>query len=352
MKVISIVGARPQFIKLAPVSRAVRRQGYHEVILHTGQHYDERMSGAFFAELDIAPPDYNLEVGSGPHGQQTGQMLAGIEDVLVRERPDEVIVYGDTNSTLAGALAAAKLHLPVAHVEAGLRSFNRDMPEEINRVLADHVSTQLFCPTETAVRHLAREGITRGVDLVGDVMADVLLADRPRIAQRARELLPALALTPHSYLVATIHRPVNTDDPEAMRRIAAAFGKSGIPVIFPVHPRTRKLLEEYAIRWSERVRFVEPVGHLDLLALASGAAMVVTDSGGVQKEAFLLETPCVTLREETEWPETLEGDWNVLTGSRVEAIAGALARPRPLPLRANPFGAGEASERIAVALHA
>jgi UDP-N-acetylglucosamine 2-epimerase (non-hydrolysing) len=350
MKVISVVGARPQFIKLAPVSRALRRAGHREVILHTGQHYDENMSSAFFDELAIAAPDYNLEVGSSLHGRQTGQMLASIEDVLLRERPDVVLVYGDTNSTLAGALAAAKLHLPVAHVEAGLRSFNRDMPEEINRVLTDHVSTQLFCPTETSVRLLAREGITDGVELVGDVMTDVLLAARPRIVERAAELLPALGVAPGGYLVATIHRPANTDDSEAMRRISVAFNESGLPVVFPVHPRTRKLLDQYAIPWSEQVRFVEPVGHLDLLALAFGATAVVTDSGGVQKEAFLLEAPCVTLREETEWPETLEGGWNVLTGSRTEAVLAALARPRPMPLAINPFGAGNASELIAALL--
>ncbi|MBF6592018.1 MAG: UDP-N-acetylglucosamine 2-epimerase (non-hydrolyzing) [Ktedonobacterales bacterium] len=351
MKVATAVGARPQFIKLAPVSRALR-QRHQEVIIHTGQHYDDRMSATFFAEMAIPTPDYHLGIGSGPHGAQTGQMLAAIEEVLLKERPDVVVVFGDTNSTLAAALAAAKLHIPVAHVEAGLRSFNREMPEEINRVLTDHVSAQLYCPTETAVRHLQREGVIRGVEQVGDVMFDVLLEAQPRIQQRAQALLPEFGLTPRGYILATIHRPANTDDPEAMRRIGQAFSDFGLPVLFPVHPRTRKLLERYGIAWSERIRFVEPLGHLDLLALASQAHQVATDSGGVQKEAFLLATPCTTLREETEWPETLEGDWNTLTGSRDAAICKALGRPRPAQLRHNPFGKGDAASRIAQSLHA
>jgi UDP-N-acetylglucosamine 2-epimerase (non-hydrolysing) len=350
VKVVSVVGARPQFIKLAPVSRALRAQ-HDEVIVHTGQHYDERMSAMFFEELAIPEPDYDLGIGSATHGAQTGQMLAAIEELLLREHPDVVVVFGDTNSTLAAALAAAKLHLPVAHVEAGLRSFNRDMPEEINRILTDHVSTQLYCPTETAVRHLAREGIERGVELVGDVMYDVLIEAQPRIKQRAHSLLTAYGLRPRDYLLATIHRPANTDDPAALGRIATALNDSGLPVLFPVHPRTRKLMGQYDLRWSERVQLVEPVGHLDLLAFAAHAAQVATDSGGVQKEAFLLGTPCVTLREETEWPETLEGAWNVLTGSRTEAILGALARPQPVPLQRNPFGQGDTSRRIAETLH-
>ncbi|HEX6122892.1 MAG TPA: UDP-N-acetylglucosamine 2-epimerase (non-hydrolyzing), partial [Ktedonobacterales bacterium] len=275
---------------------------------------------------------------------------AAIEEVLLKERPASVVVFGDTNSTLAAALAAAKLHIPVAHVEAGLRSFNRAMPEEINRVLTDHVSAQLYCPTETAVRHLQREGITEGVELPGDVMFDVLLEARPQIERRTRELVPALGLEPRGYVLATIHRPANTDDPEAMRRIAQAFNASSLPVYFPVHPRTRKLLDQYQIPWGRHVRFVEPVGHLDLLALAAGAAWVATDSGGVQKEAFLLSAPCVTLRTETEWTETLEGGWNVLTGSQTEAILRALSRPRPAPLRHNPFGQGDAAQRIAASL--
>jgi UDP-GlcNAc3NAcA epimerase len=351
MKLVSIVGARPQFIKLAPVSRALRRR-YTEIIVHTGQHYDDRMSASFFAELDLPEPDYNLGIGSGQHGEQTGKMLVAIEDVLLRERPDAVVVFGDTNSTLAGALAAAKLHIPVAHVEAGLRSFNRDMPEEINRVLTDHISDWLFCPTETAREHLASEGITRGVAVVGDVMFDVLRHDEPRLEAEAKRLLAELGVARGTYVLATIHRPVNTDDADAMRRIASAFGALDMPVIFPVHPRTRKLMEQYGIAWGAHVRMTEPIGHLELLALARASRCVATDSGGIQKEAFLLGVPCVTLREETEWPETLEGGWNVLVGNRTSAIVAAVHRPRPQMLAHNPFGQGDAAERIAQLLSA
>jgi UDP-GlcNAc3NAcA epimerase len=350
MKVVSIVGARPQFIKLAPVSRALRLR-HQEVIVHTGQHYDENMSSIFFDEMTIPAPDYNLEIGSGLHGQQTGQMLAAIEQVLLDERPSVVVVFGDTNSTLAGALAAAKLHLPVAHVEAGLRSFNREMPEEINRVLTDHVSTQLYCPTETGVRNLANEGITADVENVGDVMYDVVREVQPRLGQHARLLQQTLDLVPQDYVVVTIHRPANTDDPAALRSIAQALNACAVPVIFPVHPRTRNAMIQYDISWSDHVRQIEPVGHLDLLALASQASHVVTDSGGVQKEAFLVGTPCITLREETEWPETTAGGWNVLVGTHTEAISAALARPRPAVLQENPFGHGDAAERIAATLH-
>jgi len=346
MKLISIVGARPQFIKLAPVSRALRRY-FTEVIVHTGQHYDDSMSATFFAELGLPEPDYHLGVGSGPHGAQTGRMLAAIEDVLLQVCPDAVVVFGDTNSTLAGALAAAKLHIPVAHVEAGLRSFNRAMPEEINRVLTDHVSDWLFCPTETARQHLANEGITRGVEVVGDVMMDVLRHDEPRLEIETKRLLAHLGVEYGKYILATIHRPVNTDDADAMRRMAAAFGALDMPIIFPVHPRTRKLIEQYGIAWEAHVHLTEPVGHLELLALARGSRCVATDSGGIQKEAFLLGVPCTTLRDETEWPETLEGGWNVLVGNRETAIIEAIRRPRPLALVRNPFGQGDAAERIA-----
>lgn len=350
MKLVSIVGARPQFIKLAPVSHALRAHGHHEVLIHTGQHYDESMSETFFREYGIPTPDYNLGIGSSSHGAQTGQMLAGIEEVLLREHPDVVVVFGDTNSTIAGALAAAKLHIPVAHVEAGLRSFNRTMPEEINRVLTDHISDLLYCPTETARTHLAHEGITNGVDVVGDVMYDVLRAQQPGLEQRAFSLLSSLGATPGRYLLLTIHRPANTDDPEAMRRISTALGSIDAPIIFPVHPRTRKLMAEYGLKWGPHVRLIEPVGHSDLLALAHAAGMVATDSGGVQKEAFLLCVPCTTLRTETEWVETLEGGWNVLVGNDEQAILRALFRQRPSALQHNPFGSGDAADRIATSL--
>lgn len=349
MRFASIVGARPQFIKLAPVSRALR-QGHDEIIIHTGQHYDERLSATFFDELEIPAPDYHLEVGSMPHGAQTGRMLEAIEQVLIREKPDGVIVFGDTNSTLAGALAAAKLHIPVVHVEAGLRSFNRQMPEEINRVLTDHVSARLFCPTETAREHLSREGITHGVEVVGDVMYDVLLRLQPRLASQADEKLSELGAPAGEFLLLTIHRPVNTDDREAMRRIARALTDTEMPVIFPVHPRTRHLLSQYDIEWGHRIQLVEPLGYLDMLTLQQFARHIVTDSGGVQKEAYLLGIPCVTLRDETEWPETLMSGWNVLTGSNYEALLHALQAPIPQPSGAHPFGNGDAAERIARSL--
>ncbi len=346
MRFASIVGARPQFIKLAPVSRALRLR-HEELIIHTGQHYDAALSSQFFEELTIPAPDYHLGIGSASHGAQTGRMLEGIEEILLKERPDGVIVFGDTNSTLAGALAAAKLHIPVAHVEAGLRSFNREMPEEINRVLTDHLSTWLFCPTETARQHLSHEGITSGVEVVGDVMYDVLRQVQPTLAGRAQALLAAFDVAPESYVLLTIHRPANTDDPARLGQIAQAISDLDRPVIFPAHPRTQRFMKEYGLSWGTQVRLIEPLGHLDTLALVQAAAYVATDSGGLQKEAFLLGTPCVTLREETEWPETLEGGWNILVGSRPEAISAALSRPQPEPLRRHPFGEGDAALRIA-----
>jgi UDP-GlcNAc3NAcA epimerase len=349
MRFVSIVGARPQFIKLAPVSRALRLR-HEELIVHTGQHYDAALSSQFFEELAIPAPDYHLGIGSAAHGAQTGRMLEAIEEVLLKERPDGVIVFGDTNSTLAGGLAAAKLHIPVAHVEAGLRSFNREMPEEINRILTDHLSTWLFCPTETARQHLAHEGITEQVSMVGDVMYDVLLQAQPALLERSQALLAKLELAPKSYVLLTIHRAANTDDPARLRQIAQAISALGKPVIFPVHPRTQKFLRDYQITWSEQSRLIEPVGYMDMLALVQAAHRVATDSGGVQKEAFLLGTPCVTLREETEWPETLEGDWNILVGSNPEAILAALNRPQPQPLSRHPFGEGDAALRIAQCL--
>ncbi len=346
MRVASIVGARPQFIKLAPVSAALR-QLHQEIIIHTGQHYDYRMSAQFFDELAIPVPDYNLEVGSGSHAVQTARMLESLEQVLMREHPDRVMVYGDTNSTLAGALVAAKLHIPVAHVEAGLRSFNRTMPEEVNRVVTDHLSDRLFCPTETACMHLESEGITQGVEVVGDVMYDMLLQVQPELEARARSLLSTYGVSPHGYLLLTVHRPANTDDSDAMGRIVQALNRLDMPVIFPLHPRTSKLIKKYDITWGNHIRFIEPVGYLDMLALEKSAHRVLTDSGGVQKEAFLLGVPCVTLREETEWIETVESGWNILAGCRTNAILEAVNRPEPDVCVINPFGKGDAALRIA-----
>jgi len=341
MKILSVVGARPQFVKCAPVSREVRKV-HEEVLVHTGQHYDYGLSEVFFRDLDIPAPDYHLGIGSGSHGVQTGRMLAAIEDVLVKEEPGVVLVYGDTNSTLAGALAAAKLHVPVAHVEAGLRSFDRRMPEEVNRVLTDHCSDILFCPTATAVRNLAAEGITAGVHLTGDVMVDALREN----LSLAKEQSTGPGLSP--YFLATIHRAGNTDDPAALRAILEAFSCLEVPVVFPVHPRTRKKLAEYGIVPAANVRLVEPLPYFDMLALLSGARAVLTDSGGVQKEAYILEVPCVTLRENTEWVETVEDGWNVLVGADTDRIvAEADAAGGARREHAARFGDGHAAERIA-----
>jgi len=342
MKILSVVGARPQFVKCAPVSRELRKV-HEEILVHTGQHYDYLLSEVFFRDLGIPAPDYHLDIGSGSHGVQTGRMLAAIEEVIGKEEPEIVLIYGDTNSTLAGALAAAKVHVPVAHVEAGLRSFDRRMPEEVNRVLTDHCSDLLFCPTETAVANLAAEGITRGVHLTGDVMVDALQENLALAKERATVDLPATG-----YFLATVHRASNTDDPVALRAIMAAFALLEAPVIFPVHPRTRKKFAEYGIRPAENVRIVEPLPYFDMLAALAGARAVLTDSGGVQKEAYILEVPCVTLRENTEWVETLEDGWNVLVGAdagRIVAEAGRAGDARRG--HAARFGDGHAAERIA-----
>ena len=347
MKIASIVGARPQFIKCAPVSRELRK-AHEEILIHTGQHYDHGMSEVFFEELAIPEPDYNLGIGSGTHGHQTGTMLGAIEDVLVKEEPDVILVYGDTNSTLAGALAAAKLHIPVAHVEAGLRSFDRRMPEEVNRVLTDHASDLLFCPTETAVRNLAAEGITKGVHLVGDVMYDAMNHNRAVAEERSR-ILEDVGVSPGEYLAVTVHRPSNTDDRDNMAAIIGALGETGMPVVFPVHPRTRRFLGEYGLleRMPGNIRLTEPLGYLDMLHLMVHAEKILTDSGGVQKEAYMLGVPCITLRENTEWVETVEAGWNVLVGADKESIIRCVNGFAPPRERRHVFGDGNASRKIA-----
>lgn len=357
MKIVSVVGTRPQFIKAAPVSWELRKE-HKEILVHTGQHYDYFMSAVFFDELGIPKPDYNLGVGSASHGKQTGEMLIRIEEVLLRERPDWVLVYGDTNSTLAGALAAAKLHIPVAHVEAGLRSFNREMPEEVNRVLTDHVSDLLFCPTETAVRNLAREGITQGVHLVGDTMYDAVL-QFAEIARQRSTILQDLGLKPKSYLLATVHRPYNTDVPENLRNILAAFAEIEEPIILPVHPRTRQRIVEFGLgnpqsfdyaqdkSATRNPKLIEPVGYLDMLVLEQNARLILTDSGGMQKEAYFFGVPCVTLRPETEWVETVEAGWNVVVGASGAQIVSAVnGRKSPKGTPPAVFGDGQAAERI------
>ena len=357
MKILSVVGARPQFIKAAAVTRALAGDQHH-VLIHTGQHYDYRMSRVFFEGLRLPAPDHNLDVGSGRHGEQTGRMLAGLEGVMLQERPDWVLIYGDTNSTLAGALAASKLQLRLAHVEAGLRSFNRTMPEEINRILADCVSEKLFCPTPASVANLRREGIERGVHLVGDVMFDVAMTAGAEADEKS-SILERLGVTPGAYLLATIHRAGNTDEEERLRGIVRALTALQEPVVFPLHPRTEKSLARWgldeALSAAPHVIPTEPLGYLDFVMLEKNARKILTDSGGVQKEACFYNVPCITLREETEWVETVESGWNVLVGSSTERILSAVAEPFEEPSRTCQgieLWDGRASERIVGLLQA
>lgn len=355
MKIMTVVGARPQFIKAAAITRSLRGVAA-EVLVHTGQHYDRDMSEVFFEELSIPRPDYNLGVGSATHGRQTGEMLEKLEEVMLKERPDAAVVFGDTNSTLAGALAAAKLHIPVVHVEAGLRSFDKAMPEELNRVLSDHVSTLLFCPTRAAVENLAREGITGGVFDVGDVMYDALLFYRSlsdkRYAGRALSSLDYALEKPGDisgrYYLATVHRAENTDGTGALSEILAALESLDAPAIFPLHPRTLPLVKALTTtKKFHNIHFVRPVGYLLMLYLTSHAAKIVTDSGGLQKEAYLSGVPCVTVRGRTEWTETLQCGFNILAKPCAEDIISKLRAPSPDPKkRADCYGDGHAAERI------
>jgi UDP-GlcNAc3NAcA epimerase len=348
MRVLTVVGARPQFIKAAPVSRALRRH-HEEFLLHTGQHYDDSMSEVFFRQLEIPPPDRNLGVGSGPHGAQTAAMLAGVEAVALDWRPDCVLVYGDTNSTLAAAMAAAKLRIPVAHVEAGLRSYDRRMPEEINRVVTDHLASTLLCPTVNAAANLAREGVVEGVQVVGDVMLDAFAHNR-EIASHSSSILLELGIDRYGYQLLTIHRAENADRPEALAAILSGVGAAGRRVVFPVHPRTRAALAEMRVPVPENVMVIDPVGYLEMLVLEENAEVIVTDSGGVQKEAYFAGRPCVTVRDRTEWTETVESGWNVVVGTDPVRIAGAMREFRPTRPRPDVFGDGHAAERIVQAL--
>lgn len=360
MKLITVIGARPQFIKAAPFSR-VFRERHQEIIIHTGQHYDANMSDVFFHELGIPKPDYNLGVGSGKHGTQTGRMLEKIEKLLLDEKPDGLLVYGDTNSTLAGALAASKLHIPVFHVEAGLRSYNKKMPEEQNRVLTDHISTLLLCPTKTAVDNLAKEGITKGVYNTGDIMYDAILKniDISKHRYKGGNWLDEIRIKNESipnlkekdYYLATIHRAENTDDYTKLYEIFKAFTKLDKPILLPLHPRTRKLISELDIPTSNIV-IIQPVGYLLMLYLTANAYMVLTDSGGLQKEAYLLRTPCTTLRDQTEWLETLENGWNILSVIDTENIIHCARRALDCLQYEQPsmFGDGKAAEHITKAI--
>ncbi len=350
LRIANVVGARPQFIKAAPISRVISEAGYTEILIHTGQHYDDDMSKVFFDDLQIPKPDYNLGVGSGTHAWQTAQMLMSIESVFISDIPDWVLVYGDTNSTLAAALAASKLHIPLAHIEAGLRSHNSEMPEEINRVLTDHCCDLLFCPTHDAVKNLEKEGITAGVHLVGDVMYDAAL-EFGRIANQKSEILRELDLTKDGYLLATIHRSYNTDDPQRLISILSAFGMIDEPIIFPMHPRTRESIDRFGLSSLTKpekgnLRVINPVGYLDMLMLEQNARVILTDSGGVQKEAYFFSVPCVTLRTETEWIETVASGWNVVVGTDTDRIIDAVSNVKTKGSPEAIFGDGKASEKI------
>jgi UDP-N-acetylglucosamine 2-epimerase len=349
MKIVTIIGARPQFIKAAPVSKALGEAGLTEFLLHTGQHYDRMMSDVFFSEMGIPKPDLNIDVGSGSHGSQTGEMLIRIEEVLIKESPDMVLVYGDTNSTLAGALAASKLHVPLAHVESGLRSCNKAMPEEINRIVADHCADIRFCPTQTAVTNLKKEGIEKGVHLVGDTMVDALITFI-EIAENTSTILQALDIQASPYYLATVHRPYNTDDPQHLTQIISALQMLDHKVVFPVHPRTRQKLDRLsgssAISSGGNLVFMDPVGYLDMLVLEKNARKILTDSGGIQKEAFILGVPCITLRPETEWVETVVAGWNTVVGTDKDLIVRAALKKKPTASPEVLFGNGDAAKNI------
>jgi len=363
MKLVSIIGARPQFIKAAVLSRTIAQQNKHrapinaraitERVIHTGQHFDDNMSHVFFEELDIQKPHSNLGISGIHHGAMTGRMLEKIETDLTKERPDLLVVYGDTNSTLAGALAASKLHIPVAHIEAGLRSFNRSMPEEINRVVTDHIATLNFCPTQTAVENLKREGVEEHVYDVGDIMYDASLYYGPR-AQVRSHILCDLNLKPKNYLLATVHRPENTDDTARLLSIfkGLMLASEEIPVVVPLHPRTRKALERTnaSIQEYNNLRFIHPVGYHDMAMLEKNARLILTDSGGVQKEAFFYQIPCLTLRSETEWVELLEISCNALVGADtdliLEGVRKMTANITPFPAPETLYGDGKSAEKI------
>jgi UDP-GlcNAc3NAcA epimerase len=358
--IVTVVGARPQFVKAAAVSRVLRAQpGVREILVHTGQHYDENMSGVFFEELEIPRPDYQLAVGSGKHGEQTGKMLTAIEQVLLDVKPDWMLVYGDTNSTLAGGVAAAKLNVPIAHVEAGLRSFNRRMPEEINRVLVDHVSDLLLAPTKAAVQNLQNEGIAKDkIDLVGDVMFDAAIFYGSRLGA-AGGVLDRIGATSKNYVLSTIHRAENTDDPRRLEAIVAALGtlSEKLPVVLPLHPRTVGSLRKAGLsdKLSSRVKIIDPVGYLEMIVLEKNAQLIVTDSGGVQKEAFFQSVPCVTMRDETEWVELVETGWNRLAPPTDAATLGrsllkALDDSATPPRHCSLYGGGRSVERIVARL--
>ncbi|SFC85937.1 non-hydrolyzing UDP-N-acetylglucosamine 2-epimerase [Clostridium uliginosum] len=344
MKVLTVIGARPQFIKAATISNKIRKKNT-EILVHTGQHYDNNMSDIFFEELGIPKPDYNLSIGSSNHGHQTGNMLIALEDIYLKEKPDMVLVYGDTNSTLAGSLCASKLLIPVAHIEAGLRSFNRAMPEEQNRILTDHISDLLFVPTLTAQKNLAAENITKGVYNTGDVMYDAINLFKER-AKKVSTIVETLDLTPESYILSTIHRAENTDSIERLTSIISALSNCNEKIILPLHPRTKKFIEEYNLPIGDNIKIIDPVGYLEMVSLENNSKKILTDSGGVQKEAYFLKKPCITMRDETEWVETVQNGWNTIVGSDSNKILDAISNFSPTGTPPSAFGNGDTSDII------
>lgn len=348
MRVVSVVGARPQFVKLAPIAREFKLRGFDHQVVHTGQHYDVAMSEALFADFTLPPAQFNLGIGSGTHAAQTARIMMELEPIMQELQPDWVLVYGDTNSTLAAALTASKLRLPIAHVEAGLRSFNRDMPEEINRVLTDHASDLLLAPTDTAVKHLAREGLAISTMLVGDVMADICLS----VARAVRDVPPPGLKTPDGeFVVATVHRPYNTDDPQRLTRLLAALATIPVPVLLPAHPRLVEKARSARVDLEQgSIIAIPPVTYSQMMFLLTRARAVATDSGGLQKEAYLMSTPCTTIRSETEWVETLSTGWNALCFEDLGALVPTILRPHPVSAHPSLYGDGNAAARIAEAL--
>lgn len=344
MKILTVIGARPQFIKAAAVSNIIRTQ-HQEVLVHTGQHYDKNMSKVFFDELRIPKPNYDLGLGSGGHGEQTGAMLIKLEELYLKEKPDMVLVYGDTNSTLAGALCASKMLIPVAHIEAGLRSFNKNMPEEQNRILTDHISKYLFVPTTSAIENLNNEGITKGVHNVGDVMFDAIL-NFTELSKEKSKIMESLSLVKEEYILTTIHRAENTNDINRLRNIIEALNESQQKIVLPLHPRTKKFISDYGLIFNENIKVIDPVGYLDMISLEMNCKKIITDSGGVQKEAFFMNKPCVTMRDETEWIETVENGWNIIAGTDKAKILDGIFNFKPNNPKQSIFGDGHATEKI------
>ena len=344
MKIISVVGTRPQFIKLAILSKELR-ENHNEIIIHTGQHYDDNMSKYFFEEMQIAKPDYNLNIGSGSHGKQTAEMLIGLEDIFLHQKPDVVITFGDTNTTLATGLAATKLNIPVAHVEAGLRSHNREMPEEINRILTDHISDYLFAPTLTAMENIKIDNLYGKPFLVGDVMYDSLLY-YGKIAEQKSRILKNLKLKQKEYILLTLHRPYNVDNICKLRNIFSALKQTKKIIVLPVHPRSRKMIESTNTIIPENISIIEPLGYLDFIFLQKHSEKIITDSGGIQKEAYLNGIPCITIRPETEWIETVKAGWNVLVGDKKDQLIENCLHFKPSHNRPRYFGDGNSSKKI------